>query len=88
MPFWLFLMLFGLAAAVSGGRVAFNVRGAATAMEASQQRGHDLRAATTGDFAPPVKWITAFGFRAVGAVVGLCGIVPALAGVAELLTDA
>ncbi|MGW1063201.1 hypothetical protein ACWD4F_01575 [Streptomyces aureus] len=87
MPVWLFLMVLGVPAVARGGWMAFNIRGAATAMETSQQRGHDLRAATTGDFSPPVRWISAFGFRALGAVIGLGGLVLFLGGVLELLTN-
>lgn len=87
MPSHVFLMVLGLPATVAGCWVAFNVRGSATAMEASQQRGHDLRAASTGDLSEPVRWVTAFGFRAFGTAVGLGGIVLILASVAELLTS-
>ncbi|MFI0965290.1 hypothetical protein ACH4S8_28415 [Streptomyces sp. NPDC021080] len=87
MPVWLFLMVLGLAALVAGGWVALDIRGAAAAMVASQQRGHDLRAAATGDFSPPVRWVTAFGFRAFGAAIGLAGLVLFLGGVLELLTN-
>ncbi|WP_328553914.1 MULTISPECIES: hypothetical protein [unclassified Streptomyces] len=87
MPVWLFLMLFGLSGSVAGGWVALNIRGAADAMTASQQRGHDLRAAATGNFSPPVSWVTAFGFRAIGAAIGLAGLVLFLGGILELLTN-
>ncbi|MEU1198540.1 hypothetical protein ABZ446_20170 [Streptomyces sp. NPDC005813] len=86
MPFPLFLMVFGVTAMTGGGWVAFDVRGASAALEAHQQRNHELRAAAAGTFDPPDKWITARGFRVVGAVVGLCGVILVLAGVAELLT--
>lgn len=56
-------------------------------MTASQQRGHDLRAAATGNFSPPVSWVTAFGFRAIGAAIGLAGLVLFLGGILELLTN-
>ncbi|MEV6191775.1 hypothetical protein AB0M19_05170 [Streptomyces sp. NPDC051920] len=87
MPVWLFLLALGLVSLTAGGWVALNIRGAATAMEASQQRGHDLRAAATGDFSPPVRWVTAAGFRAFGAAIGLAGLVLFLSGVLELLTN-
>ncbi|MGD1219741.1 MULTISPECIES: hypothetical protein [Streptomyces] len=86
MPVPLFLMVLGITAMTGGGWLAFDIRGASAAMEAYQQRNHELRAAAAGTFDPPDKWITARGFRAVGAVVGLCGVFLALAGVAEMLT--
>jgi hypothetical protein len=86
MPFWLFLVLFGLSGAVAGGWVAFNVRGAADAMKAFQQRSHELSALAAGTFTPPPNRVTRIGLRPYAAAVGLAGLVLVLAGVAELPT--
>ncbi|MFJ7964617.1 hypothetical protein [Streptomyces sp. NPDC096324] len=80
-------MALGLVSLMGGSWVALDIRGAAKAMEASQQRGHDLRTAASGDFSPPVRWVTANGFRAFGAAIGLAGLVLFLSGVLELLTN-
>ncbi|MFE2535886.1 hypothetical protein [Streptomyces sp. NPDC059371] len=86
MPVWLFLMLFGLSASVAGGWIAFNVRGAADAVKAFQQRSHELSALAAGSFTPRPNRVTRFGLRPYAALVGLAGVVLLLAGVAELLT--
>ncbi len=84
MPFPVFLLVFGLTAAVSGGWVAFDVRGASKALERYQERNHELRTAAVGDFAPPTRWITAVGYRVLGGVIGVGGLVLTLAGLVEL----
>jgi len=86
LPLPLFLMLLGLTALMGGGWVAFDVRGASAALEAYQERNHELRAAAAGNFTPPDKWINALGYRVLGGVISLCGVILTLAGVAELLT--
>lgn len=86
MPVFLFLMLFGGTATAGGGWVAFDIRGASAALEAYQERNHELRTAAVGNFTPPDKWITARGYRVLGAAIGLAGVILTLAGVAELVT--
>ncbi|MGC4984430.1 MULTISPECIES: hypothetical protein [unclassified Streptomyces] len=85
-PVWLFLMMLGLPGAVAGSWVAFNVRGAADAIEALRQRNLDLNALAAGSFAPPAGSAFAVRFRLYGTVLGIAGIVLVLAGIAELLT--
>ncbi|MGW3663662.1 hypothetical protein [Streptomyces sp. NPDC005141] len=87
MPVHVLLMLLGLSAAVAGSWVAFNIRGAADAMEAFRQRSHNLNALATGSFTPPRDRVFAIGLRPYAAAVGLAGVVLMLAGVAELLTS-
>ncbi|MFF3451937.1 hypothetical protein ACFYXJ_32915 [Streptomyces sp. NPDC002667] len=86
MPFWLFLMLFGLSASVAGGWVALDIRGSAEALKEFQRRGHELSALAAGTFTPRPNKVTRIGLRPYAALVGLAGSVLALAGVAELLT--
>ncbi|MFF3884790.1 hypothetical protein [Streptomyces sp. NPDC001914] len=87
MPVWLFLMLFGLSGAVAGGWVAFNIRGAADAMKAFQQRSHEMTALAAGTFTPRPDRVSRIGLRPYAALVGLAGASLVLAGVAELLTS-
>lgn len=69
------LLVLGVTATLAGGWVAFDVRGAAGSLERWQERNHELRARATGSFAPPDRWITATGYRLMGALVSLCGLV-------------
>jgi hypothetical protein len=78
------LLILGLAATTSGGWVALNIRGAAVSLERAQGRNVELRAHAQGRLAPPDRWMTAVGFRWLGAIVGLGGILLALLMVALL----
>jgi hypothetical protein len=84
MPLSVFLLLFGLTAAVGGGWVACDVRGASKSLERFQERNHELRTAAVGNFTPPAKWITALGYRVLGGAICVCGLVLALGGLVEL----
>ncbi|MET7985509.1 hypothetical protein [Streptomyces sp. NPDC005281] len=79
-------MLLGLPATVAGSWVAFNIRGAADAMETLRQRNLDLNALGAGSFAPPAGSAFAVRFRLYGTVLGIAGIVLVLASIAEFLT--
>ncbi|WP_330306768.1 MULTISPECIES: hypothetical protein [unclassified Streptomyces] len=86
MPVFLFLLLFGLSAVMSGGWVAFDIRGSSAALEAYQERNHELRTTAVGNFTPPDKWITALGYRVLGGSIALAGVFLTLVGVAELVS--
>ncbi|MER5807261.1 hypothetical protein ABT143_03530 [Streptomyces sp. NPDC002033] len=85
MFFSYFLLLFGLAGAVSGGWFALNIRGAAAAYEAYSAKNAELRAHAAGRLdVPPNIW-TAKVARILGTVVGLCGAVLVLASIALIV---
>ncbi|KUH40642.1 MULTISPECIES: hypothetical protein [Streptomyces] len=71
-----FLLVFGLAASGAGSWVACDIRGAASALERYQRRSVELRA--RGALDPPDRWVSAAGFRWLGAVTCVCGLLLAL----------
>ncbi|MCT9081706.1 hypothetical protein [Streptomyces fulvoviolaceus] len=77
-------IVLGLAVLVSGGWVALDIRSAAAAIERWQERNHELRMTTVGDFTPSQKWITATGFRVVAGGVCLVGLILILMGLVNL----
>ncbi|WP_143658496.1 hypothetical protein [Streptomyces sp. Tue6028] len=87
MPPYVFLMLLGLPAATAGCWIAFNIRGAADALEALRQRNLDLNALAAGSFAPPAGSTLGLRYRVYGTVTGIGGVVLVLASIAELLTS-
>ncbi|MFF4273017.1 hypothetical protein [Streptomyces sp. NPDC001536] len=69
------LLLVGLAATGWGGRLAFDVRGAADVWAERARINTELRAAATGDFRPLDTVWTARQFRIRGARIFAGGIV-------------
>lgn len=80
-----FLLTLGLAAAVPGGWVALNVRGAAASLERWSDSNAELRMHARGDLGPVERRMSARLFRLFGTVIGLCGCVLVLGGLLELL---
>lgn len=69
------LLLVGLAATGWGGRLAFNVLGAADVWAERARINTELRAAATGDFSPLDTVWTARRFRIQGARIFAGGLV-------------
>ncbi|OIJ67448.1 hypothetical protein [Streptomyces mangrovisoli] len=86
MPVWLFLILLGLPAVTAGAWVAFDVRGSAAAIDGFRRRTREARPLTLGDLHPAPHWSEGMNFRWVAAFVAVCGLLPLLGGVLELLT--
>lgn len=79
------LLLIGPVAAVWGGRLAFDVRGAATARAERAKLNRDLAAAAAGDLT--AGWFedwTARHYRRLGAVVCVSGLFLVAGGLLEL----
>lgn len=76
-----------LAFAIGGGRIALNIRGAATSMTRRYEENVALRAQAQGVLgAPSFTWPPAF-FRCVAALVGLLGTVGVLLAVGFLIAS-
>ncbi|MFD5885836.1 hypothetical protein ACFWHQ_07625 [Streptomyces sp. NPDC060334] len=85
MDIGLFLLAFGLFSAISGGWVALNVRGSATALDRWAERNAEVRRHAQGDLGPATRSASAALFRYLGTAAGLSGTVLALGGLAMLL---
>ncbi|MFB7466742.1 hypothetical protein ACFCZ1_25150 [Streptomyces sp. NPDC056224] len=78
------LLTFGLACAVPGGWIAFNVRGSAASLERWGDSNAELRMHARGDFSPVQRRMSARLHRLLGTVIALCGCVLILGGLLEL----
>jgi hypothetical protein len=79
------LLLVGPVAAVWGGLLAFDVRGAATARAERAKLNRDRAAAAAGDLT--ARWFedwTARHYRRLGAVIGVSGLFLVASGFLEL----
>ncbi|MER6393810.1 hypothetical protein ABT236_35830 [Streptomyces sp. NPDC001523] len=85
MDIGLFLLAFGLFSAISGGWVALNVRGSATALDRWAETNAELRRHAQGDLGPATRSTSPAIFRYFGTGIGLSGTVLALIGLAMLL---
>lgn len=78
------LLLLGLGGVLWGGRLAFDVRGAAHASAERARLATELNAAAAGNLDPPSNQWTVRRFRLAGARVFAAGLVLLLAGLLEL----
>ncbi|WP_377273654.1 hypothetical protein [Peterkaempfera sp. SMS 1(5)a] len=83
------LALFGLAGAVAGSAMAFNIRGAADALEGLRQASAERKAqASMRLITPETPQLGRGFFRLMGGLMACCGAFLLLLGVALLAADA